>query len=552
MSKLSLLQDLATQRRRLGLRPEQIAELASILVVDVGRIERGDEDVRLDFVLAYAAALGCAISLRSEAATADVVGARTGAAAVLGADLDRLRAEFACCRAALELSATALARYCNLTAKTIFALERGPQIPKFSTAREHAERFGLVPSLCARDDRTPLPVLSARVAADRAAIYTAIGSTTKSASSHHLKAPRSEMEGAVAEVLVKAYEELGTTARIFAASIAVDWKTIAPEGVPSFTGRFGTTAKVAARLGFRIMAVPASLPLADIVAGRKATPADEPDLTDAQALAAARTIAARRHELGLGFADVHRLGGGSIKTTQNLETNPNNATLAVLCQHAAVLGLTLAVVPDAAAEDVGNAIGRHVPSTSRKTVPANGAARHFNPDVDARKRAMMAELCKAVADVGTKTFRDADLARCLGLPARAVEGLADGRRYRARAVEFAGLLRTAGAKLVFEDPAGGFLVEFGVAESGADEIRAFFDQAIVHRQGLGLLHGPAGEKVGISASRFQHMELGDPKILTTSLMLYAEALNLRWRIEGVGVRARRRPPGSMKEQRSSA
>lgn len=527
----SLLQDLAAQRSRLDLRPEQIAEVASILVVDVGRIERGDEDVRLDFVLAYAAALGCAVSLRSESSAVEAPGRRAASGIDIGRDLDLLRAEFACCREALELSPTALARYCNLTAKTVFALERGPQIPKYSTACIHAARFGLSPALIAREDRTPLAALSERVAANRATIYEAIGSTTKSASSHHIKTPRSEMEGAVAAVLAEAYEELGMTARSFAQCIAVDWKTIVPEGVPSFTGRFGTTAKVASRLGFRILAIPASLDLARVVSGRDAMPVDEPDLSDAQALAVASVFKARRHELGLGFADVHRRGGGSIKTTQNIESNPNNATLAVLCQHATALGLTIAAVPEVAVADVIGAIDTPASSASGKIPTTNDAVRHFNPDVDARKRSIMAELCKAVADAGTKAFKDVDVARCLGLPVRAVEGLADGRRYRARAVEFAGLLRTAGAMLIFEDGAGGFRAELGVARSGEDEIRTFFDRGIVYRQGLGLLHGAAGDKVGISASRFQHMELGDAKILTTSLMLYAEALGLSWRIE---------------------
>lgn len=531
MTTPNLIRDLADRRALLGLRPERIAEHASIQVVDVGRIERGDEDVRLDHVLGYAAALGCAVTLRGEGGSVAATTPLPKAAAAVSGDLERLRAEFAACRVGIDLSPTALARYSNLTAKTVFALERGPQIPKLSTAAAHAARFGLSLVLCARDDRTPAGAIRDLVAADKAGIYERIGSTTRSASSHHVKKPRSEMEGIVAQVLADAYAELGVPARAFARSIALDWKTIVPEGVPSFTGRFGTTAKVAARLGYRLLVVPAALDLQGIVDGRTATPSDEPDLSDAQALAAARAFAARRNELRLGYADVQRLGGGSIKTTRNVEENPNNATLAFLCQHAKALGLSIAAVPEASAGDVAAACGTSTPASARTPLPSNGAVRHFNPDVDARKRKIMVELCGAVASAAARSVGDLDAARELDLPARAVEGLADGRRHRARMVEFAGLLRAAGVVLVLEDVAGGFRAEFGTKASAAGEIGAFFGRAVVHRQGLGLLHDAAGGKVGISGSRFQHMEGGDPKILTTSLILYAEALGLAWRIE---------------------
>jgi hypothetical protein len=171
----------------------------------------------------------------------------------------------------------------------------------------------------------------------------------------------------------------------------------------------------------------------------------------------------------------------------------------------------------------------------RPRPPANGAGRHFNPEVDARKRAIMIDLCKAVSSCARKSVRDGDAAALLGVPQRNVEGLADGRRHRASVVEFAALLRAAGAVLSFEDEAGGFRAEIGATSSARDEISSFFDKAIVHRQGLGLLHDVAGARIGISGSRFHRMELGDPKILATSLMLYAEALGLRWRIES--------PPG---------
>ena len=538
MTTPNLTRALAARRALLGLRPEQIADHASIQVMDVGRIERGDEDVRLDLVIGYAAALGCAITLRG--ADADVAPSAPcpQAAATVAADLGRLRAEFAACREGIDLSPTALARYSNLTAKTVFALERGPQIPKLSTAVAHAARFGLSLSLCGRDDRMPARTIREVVAADMARIYERIGSTTKSTSSHHMKAPRSEMEGAVAQVLSTAYVALGVPARAFAQSIAVDWKTIVPEGVPSFTGRFCTTAKVASRLGFRILVLPASVDLASIVGGRGAAPVDEPDLSDAQACAAAGVFAARRRELGLGYADVHRLGGGSASTTRNIETNPNNATLAFLCQYAAILGLTVAAVPEAAVPDALAACRTSKPAVPRAPLPENGAVRHFNPDVDARKRRIMAELCGAVASAGPKAPRDQDAASVLGLPVRAVEGLATGRRYRARMVEFAGLLRAAGVILVFEDVPRGFRAEFGTKPSAEGEIAAFFAGAVVHRQGLGLSHGAAGLKVGISGSRFQHIEEGDPKTLTTSLILYAEALGLSWRIEALPASAR--------------
>lgn len=535
MTTPNLARDLSARRALLGLRPEQIAGYASIQVMDVGRIERGDEDVRLDLVLGYAAALGCAITLRrgqgdgegepTESAPCD------GASAAVAGDLAQLRAEFAACREGVDLSPTALARYSNLTAKTVFALERGPQIPKLATASAHATRFGLSLALCASGDRTPSETIAGLVAADKAAIYERIGSTTRSTSSHHMKAPRSAMEGTVAKVLADAYAALGLPARAFARSIAVDWKTIAPEGVPSFTGRFGTTAKVASRLGYRLLALPASLDVADIVDGREASPSDEPDLSDAQALAVARAFSARRRELGIGFAEIQRLGGGSAKTTRNVEENPNNATLSFLCQHAASVGMSIVAVPESAVADVLDACGAPKPAAPRAARPANGATRHFNPDVDARKREIMADLCRAVASVASATVRDADAARVLDMPIRAVEGLADGRRYRARMVEFAALLRAAGTILVLEDVERGFRAEFGRDASAVDEIGAFFGRAVVHRQGLGLLHGAAGGKVGISGSRFQHMEDGDPKILTTSLVLYAEALGLRWRIE---------------------
>lgn len=532
MTTPKLIRDLADRRALLGMRPERIAAHASMQVVEVGRIERGDDDVRLDLVLAYAAALGCAVTLRGpgDAAVA-VAAASEGAASVVAGDLALLRAEFAACREGVDLSPTALARYSNLTAKAVFALERGPNVPKLSTAAAHAARFGLSLVLCARDHRTPPTTIRDLVAADRAGIYERIGSTTKSASSHHVKKPRSEMEGAVAQVLTDAYAALGVPARAFARSISVDWKTIVPEGVPSFTGRFGTTAKVASRLGYRLLVVPAPLDLSGIVDGVAATPSHDPDLSDAQALAAARAFAARRRELALGYAELQRLGGGSVMTTRNVEENPNNATLAFLCRHAAALGLSIAAVPEASVADVLAACGASPPASPRRSPSGAGAGRHFNPDVDARKRRIMVDLCGAVASGARKAARDQDAARELGLPVRAVEGLAEGRRYRARMVEFAGLLRAAGAVLVLEDAERGFQAEFGAAASTVGEIEAFFGRALVHRQGIGLTHDAAGTKVGIGGSRFQHMETGDPKILTTSLVLYAEALGLSWRIE---------------------
>lgn len=539
MTTHNLIRDLATRRALLGLRPERIAEHAAIQVMDVGRIERGDDDVRLDLVVGFAAALGCAVTLRATDAEIAETAPCPRAFETTAADLDRLRAEFAACRQGIDLSPTALARYSNLTAKTVFALERGPQIPKLSTAVAHAARFGLSLSLCTRDDRTPADALRELSAAGKAEIYGRIGSSTKSTSSHHMKTPRSEMEGAVAQVLADAYTALGVPARAFARSVAVDWKTIVPEGVPSFTGRFGTTAKVASRLGYRILVLPAALDAAGIVADRKASPVDEPDLSDAQALAAAGAFSARRRELDFGYAHIQRLGGGTAPTIRNIEANPNNATLAFLCQYAAILGLTIAAVPEAAVADVLAACGTWKLAPARSQVPSEAAVRHFNPDVDARKRSIMTELCAAVASAAGKPPGDRDAAEALGLPVRAVEGISTGRRYRARMVEFAGLLRAAGAILVFEDAPRGFSAEFGAKASAEDEIRVFFEGALVHRQGLGLSHAAAGLKVGISASRFQHMEEGDPKTLTTSVVLYAEALGLSWRIASRPGRSRR-------------
>lgn len=535
MTTSSLLTTLAATRSDLGLRPEQIAQTASILVSDVGRMERGDGDVRLDLVAAYAAALGCAVTLRREASKVEGAAFTPVAASRLAADLDRLRAEFGACREGVDLTPTALARYANLTAKAVFALERGPQIPKLSTALAHAERFGLTLCLCGPDGRTPPAEIRGIVVSDLASIYDRIGSATKSTSSHHLKAPRSEMEAGVARVLAEAYAGVGIPHRAFAGSVGLNWKTIFPEGVPSFTGRFGTTASVAARLGFRILAVPADLDVEEIASAYKAKPTEEPDLSDRQALDVARMFGRRRNGLGLNFADVNRRGGATVQTVRSIESNPVDATLALLCRHAQAIDLKIVAVPQKAVKAILAAADIPDAPLDRPRPPANGAARHFNPEVDARKRAIMTGLCKAVTDAAGSPVRDRDVATALGVPPRKVEGLAEGRRYRAGTVEFAGLLRAAGVTLSFEDAARGFRAEFGASASAEDEIRAFFDKAIVHRQGLGLHHDVAGGRIGISGSRFQQMELGDAKILATSLMLYAEGLELRWRIE--------RPPG---------
>jgi DNA-binding XRE family transcriptional regulator len=537
MTSSSLLQTLAATRAALGVRPDQIAATASLPILEVGRMERADEDVRLDLVLGYAAALGCAITLRRE--MADFAGAAltTVDPTDLAAELELLRAEFGACREGLDLSPTALARYANLTAKTVFALERGPQIPKLSTALAHAQRFGLTLRLCARGGRTPPATVRSLVADDLAAIYERIGSATKSTSSHHLKAPCSEMEAEVARVLVEAYERLGLPHRAFARSADLNWKTIFPEGVPSFTGRFGTTASVAARLGHRILAVPAGLPVGRIVDAHGSSPVEDPDLSDVQALDLARAFARRRKELGHTFAEINRRGGATVQTVRNFETNPVGATLAQLCRHAGAIGLAIVAVPEAAVEEIRAAIGMTADVPPRPRPPANGAGRHFNPEVDARKREIMVELCRAVSSCAGRAVRDADAATLLGVPQRDVEGLADGRRYRAKAVEFAALLRATGTILRFEDKDGGFTARLGAAEAAEGEIESFFGRAAVHRQGSGLVPEAAGARIGISGSRFQHMERGDPKILTTSLMLYAEALGLAWRVERAAARS---------------
>jgi transcriptional regulator with XRE-family HTH domain len=488
-------------------------------------------------VAAYAAALGCAVTLRREASKVEGAAFSPVSASRLAADLDRLPAEFGACREGVDLTPSALARYANLTAKTVFALERGPQIPKLSTALAHAERFGLTLCLCGPDGRTPTDAIREIVVSDLASIYDRIGSATKSTSSHHLKAPRSEMEAGVARVLAEAYEGVGIPHRAFASSVRLNWKTIFPEGVPSFTGRFGTTASVAARLGYRIVAVPADLEVGKIASAYEATPAEEPDLTDAQALDLARMFARRRLALGHTFGEVHRRGGATAQTVRNIESNPVDATLAVLCRHAQAIGLSIVAVPEGAVGEILAAVGTPEVVPARPRLPGNGAGRHFNPEMDARKREIMIDLCKAVSSSARKSVRDGDVAALLGVPRRNVEGLADGRRYRARVVEFAALLRAAGTVLSFEDEAGGFRADIGATGSAQDEISSFFDKAIVRRQGLGLLHEVAGARIGISGSRFQHMELGDPKILATSLMLYAEALGLRWRIERLPGRA---------------
>lgn len=531
MTSSSLLQTLAATRATLGVRPDQIAAAASVPILEVGRMERVDEDVRLDLVLGYAAALGCAITLRRE--EADLAGAvlTTVGPTDLAADLELLRAEFGACREGLDLSPTALARYANLTAKTVFALERGPQTPKLSTALAHAERFGLSLRLCARGGRTPPATVRGLVSDDLAAIYERIGSATKSTSSHHLKAPSSEMEAEVARVLVEAYERLGLPHRAFARSAGLNWKTIFPEGVPSFTGRFGTTASVAARLGHRILAVPAGLPVRRIADAHGSSPVEDPDLSDVQALDLARAFARRRKELGHTFAEINRRGGATVQTVRNFESNPVGATLAQLCRHAEAIGLAIVAVPEAAVEEILAATGVPAEVPPRPRPPANGAGRHFNPEVDARKREIMVELCRAVSSCARGAVRDADAATLLGVPRRDVEGLADGRRYRAKAVEFAALLRATGTILRFEDEGGGFTARFGEAEAAEAEIESFFGRAAVHRQGSGLVPDAAGARIGVSRSRFQHMERGDPKILTTSLMLYAEALGLAWRVE---------------------
>lgn len=531
MTSSSLLQTLAATRAALCVRPDQIAAAASIPILEVGRMERVDEDVRLDLVLGYAAALGCAITLRRE--EADFAGAvlTTVGPTDLAADLKLLRAEFGACREGLDLSPTALARYANLTAKTVFALERGPQIPKLSTATAHAQRFGLSLRLCARGGRTPPATVRGLVADDLAAIYERIGSATKSTSSHHLKAPCSEMEAEVARVLVEAYERLGLPHRAFARSAGLNWKTIFPEGVPSFTGRFGTTASVAARLGHRILAVPAGLPVGRIADAHGSSPVEDPDLSDVQALDLARAFARRRKELGHTFAEINRRGGATVQAVRNFETNPVGATLAQLCRHAEAIGLAIVAVPEAAVEEIRAAIRMPAEVSPRPRPPANGGGRHFNPEVDARKREIMVELCRAVSSCAGRAVRDADAATLLGKPRRDVEGLADGRRYRAKAVEFAALLRATGTILRFEDEGGGFTARFGETEAAEGEIESFFGRAAVHRQGSGLVPDAAGARIGVSGSRFQHMERGDPKILTTSLMLYAEALGLAWRVE---------------------
>lgn len=537
MTSSSLLQTLAATRAALGVRPDQIAAAASVPILEVGRMERFDEDVRLDLVLGYAAALGCAVTLRREEAGFAGAAPTAVEAADLAADLEVLRTEFGACREGLDLSPTALARYANLTAKTVFALERGPQIPKLSTALAHAERFGLSLRLCARGGRTPPATVRDLVADDLAAIYERIGSATKSTSSHHLKAPSSQMEAEVARVLVEAYERLGLPHRAFARSAGLNWKTIFPEGVPSFTGRFGTTASVAARLGHRILAVPADLPIGRIVAAHGSSPVEEPDLSDAQALDLARTFARRRKDLGHTFAEINRRGGATVQTVRNFETNPVGATLAQLCRHAGAIGLAIVAVPEAAVEEIRAAIGVPAEVPPRPRPPANGAGPHFNPEVDARKREIMVELCRAVSSCARGAVRDADAATLLGVPRRDVEGLADGRRYRAKAVEFAALLRATGTILRFEDEGGRFTARFGEAEAAEGEIESFFGRAAVHRQGSGLVPDAAGARIGVSGSRLQHMERGDPKILTTSLMLYAEALGLAWRVERAAARS---------------
>lgn len=529
MTTSSLLQTLSATRAVLGVRPDQIAAAASVPVLEVGRMERGDEDVRLDIVLGYAAALGCAITLRREEAGIEGAAPSTPDAAQLAGDLQRLRAEFGACREGLDLTPSALARYANLTVKTVFALERGPQIPKLSTALAHAGRFGLSLRLCARDGRTPPATVRGLVADDLAAIYERIGSATKSTSSHHLKAPGSEMEAEVARVLVEAYEVLDLPRRAFARSAGLNWKTIFPEGVPSFTGRFGTTTSVAARLGHRILAVPADLPVARIAAAHASSPVEKPDLTDFQALDLARAFARRRKELGHTFAEINRRGGATVQTVRGFETNPVGATLAQLCRHARAIGLAIVAVPEGAVGEILAAIGSPVEGPSQPRPPANGAGRHFNPEVDARKRTIMVELCKAVSSCGRGSVRDG--AALLGVPRRDIEELADGRRYRAKAVEFAALLHATGTVLCFEDEAGGFTARFGSAETPEDEIATFFGRAAVHRQGSGLVPDVAGARIGISGSQFQEMERGDPRILTTSLILYAEALGLAWRVE---------------------
>jgi DNA-binding XRE family transcriptional regulator len=519
------------------LRPEQIAEAASILVMDVGRMERGDAEVRLDLVAAYAAALGFALTLRPDLPHLEGAAATPVTAARLAEDLERLRGEFGACREGVDLSPSALARYANLTVKTVFALERGPQIPKLSTALAHAERFGLVLCLCNRGERTPPASIREMVAADLAAIYERIGSATKSTSSHHLKEPRSEMEADVARVLSEAYSRLGIPHRAFARSIGLNWKTVFPEGIPSFTGRFQTTASVAARLGYRILAVPSDVDVGKIVSRYEAAPTEEPDLSDLQALDVARTFARRRIGLGHTFADVHRRGGPTAKTVRNVESNPVDATLALLCRYAQSMDLTMVAVPEEAAQAIRAAIDLPADVPIIRRLPGNGAARHFNPEVEARKRAIMADLCRTVNETADKAVTAGDVAAVLCVPSAKVEGLVEGRRHRARAVEFAGLLRAAGLLLAFEDGTGGFRAQFGASSSTEDEIREFFDRTIVYRQGLGLHHEAAGIRIGISGSRLQHMELGEPKILTTSLMLYAEALGLAWRVEKAADRA---------------
>lgn len=526
-----LLDELKHLRLSLGLGTEDVSAASGLTMIDVGRIERGDAEIRLDAVIAYAAAVGrSAVLSPGPLPRSARLPPENLSPAELAAELERLRGVFKDCRETTGLSPTAFSRIAGMLVKTVFALERGPQTPRFSTALVHAERFGLTLALSPFGEGERPDLIEACVVPALPSILSRLEESCTATSSYFEKAPRNEMEAAIERTLREEVELSGLKPRGLAQRMDVNWKTISTGGMDfSLTGRLETVAKAATVLGFRLVAVPEHFCFQHLVAGTAPVPPEDPVFNAAMPLAIGAALTKARKRSQISDRQVEKLGI-SPKTFANILEDPRHATLSKSCEAAAVLGMKIVCVPEAAVEDVLRGAREAKPKQTR----SNSTKRtSFHPDQDAGKRALYAEFAAAVARaVGTP---DPRLATRLGWHPDKVSGLLSGARYRERLSDVIDFLRATGTTLHLSDETGFALALPSPAGTQAD-LALIGEKAIAHRQGTGTTRAALAHSLGISENAIQRSEAPDATTLTTSFLRYLHGLGISWSVSGAAAK----------------